>query len=111
MVTKPSGQSVIEVLSVCLSLILLLKGILLVFWFTAGSLWVDHQLYQKLICRAEGRSQTLCRKKLIKNIKAIHPAGSVIHFQMDRGRGFWSGKIKWTLYGIHKDSRQRLTLP
>lgn len=107
---KPNGQSVIEVLGVCLSLILLLKGILLVFWLTAGSLWVDHQLYQKLVCLAEGRSQALCREKLITNIKALHPMGVVTHFQTDKRRNLWTGKIKWTLYGIHKDSRQRLSL-
>lgn len=109
--TKPNGQSVIEVLGVCLSLILLLKGILLVFWLTAGSLWVDHQLYQKLVCRAEGRSQTLCREKLIKNIQALHPTGVVTHFQIRKGKNLWKGGIKWTLYGIQRNSRQELILP
>ena len=109
--TRASGQSVIEVLGVCLSLILLLKGILLVFWLTAGSIWVDHQLYQKLICLAEGRSQVLCRENLIKNIRTLHPTGTVTHFQIRNERNLWKGGIKWTLYGIQRDSRQGLILP
>ena len=106
-----SGQSVIEVFCICLSLILILKGMFVVFWLTAGSLWMDHQLYQKLICLAEGRPQALCREKLIKNIKTLHPMGTLTHSQMRKGQNLWKGKIKWTLYGVKKDSYQQLILP
>ena len=108
---KPNGQSVIEVLGICLSLILILKGILVVFWLTAGSLWVDHQLYQKLICLAEGRPQILCQERLIKNIKTLHPMGTLTHSQMRKGKNLWKGKIKWTFYGVNKNSHQQLILP
>lgn len=108
---KPNGQSVIEVLCICFSLILILKGIFVVFWLMAGSLWVDHQLYQKLICLAEGRPQILCQKRLIKNIKTLHPLGTLTHSQMRRGKNLWKGKIKWTLYGVNKNSHQQLILP
>ena len=109
--TKPNGQSVIEVSGVCLSLLLLLKGIGLVFQLTAGSIWVDHHLYQHLICRAEGRSRALCRKRLIRNIKALYPGGAVTRFRAEKEGGVWKGEIKWTLYGIQRDSRERLILP
>ena len=109
--TRPNGQSVIEVLCVCLSLFLVLKGILLVFWLTAGSLWVDHQLYQKLICLAEGRPQTICRERLIKNIQKFNPAGIITHLQIKKEKNRWEGKIKWTIYGVSRHSRQQLILP
>ena len=108
---KPNGQSVIEVLCVCLSLIFILKVLFIVFWLTAGSLWMDHQLYQKLICLAEGRSQTLCQKRLAKNIKIFHPVGTFIPPQIKNRRNLWKGKIQWTLYGIRKTSYQQLILP
>lgn len=109
--TKPNGQSVIEVLCVCLSLFLILKGTLLVFWLAAGSLWMDHQLYQKLICLAEGRPQIICRQRLLKNIKAFNPVGVITHLQIKKGTNRWEGQIKWTIYGISRYSRQQLIFP
>ncbi|MCY4512062.1 MAG: hypothetical protein OXB86_00065 [Bdellovibrionales bacterium] len=108
---KPVGQSVIEAICVCLSLILILKILFIVFWLTAGSLWVDHQLYQKLVCLAEGRSQILCQERLTKNIKTLHPLGTLTHPQIQKRSNLWKGKIQWSLYGIRKNSRQRLSLP
>ena len=108
---KPNGQSVIEVLCVCLSLILILKALFIVFWLTAGSLWADHQLYQKLVCLAEGRSQTLCQERLTKNIQLLPPMKTLVHSQIEKRKNLWTGKIQWSLYGIRKNNHQQLRLP
>ena len=105
------GQSVIEVSCVLLGLILALKGMFLVFQLTAGALWVDHQVYQHLICLAEGRSQTFCREKLIKTIIKFNPAGAVSRLQVKKGMNRWEGRVKWTVYGVSRRSGQTLILP
>ena len=105
------GQSGMEFLCVFLGLILLLKGVMIVFHLTAGSLWMDHQLYQNLICLAEGRPPALCQKALMRNIKTISPAGAISHLRTGSELNRWKGEIKWTLYGISLQRRQKLVLP
>ena len=108
---KVKGQSVIEMSCVLLGLTLALKGMFLVFQLIAGALWLDHQVYQHLICLAEGRPQVFCQEKLIRNITKFNPAGTVSRLQMKKGVNRWEGRVKWTLYGVSRQSGQKLILP
>ena len=105
------GQSALEFLCVFLGLILLLKGVMIVFHLTVGSLWMDHQLYQNLICLAEGQPPALCQKALIRNIRKISPVGTISHLRTGSELNRRQGEIKWTLYGIPLQRRQKLVLP
>ena len=101
----------IEALCILLALIFTLKGMFLVFQIAAGAVYVDHRLYQHLICLAEGRSQTFCRKRLTDSIVKFNPAGAVSHLQVKQRPNRYEGKVKWTVYGISKNSVQKLILP
>lgn len=106
-----TGQGSLETFVFLAVLILIVKGGLMLFWLLAGQLWLDHQLYQHLICRAKGRSEILCTKKLLKEVKKFTRIGSIKDIESIHFDNNWRGSLNWNMGGISLPVRQTLKLP
>ena len=90
---KKSGQALIETLLVlplagaCFSLCLLS------FHVHAQYLWMDHQLYQALICLAKEKKD--CKENMTKKIKSFLWVGRLNNIQFKAAENKWSGAFTW----------------
>ena len=58
-------------------------------------LWIDHQLYQSLICLAKGESQSRCAKTMKQKIKAFLWIGKLKNIKLYKQEEKWSGSFTW----------------
>ncbi|MDE0519011.1 MAG: hypothetical protein OXH36_05610, partial [Bdellovibrionales bacterium] len=58
-------------------------------------LWMDHQLYQSLICLAKGEKQRNCKNQMREKIKIFLWMGKLknIHFYKEEKK--WKGMFTW----------------
>ena len=89
----------------------LIQCTLLIFWIGINVLWMEHQLYQGLICSAEQKGIKQCKETILKQIKKLNPAGDVRSLQIKNFQNEWKGEILWHLYKISFSIRQTLSLP
>ena len=92
------GQGSLEALVMAAVLLALIKGALILFWILIGSLWIEHQLYQALICAAEGRGKSLCAERMKNNIKRLDPAGNIKSAEIKQYPKQWIGEAVWEIY-------------
>ena len=76
-VLEKKGQALIETIILLPMWVLITQGMITLFIIVSGSLWIQHSLYQSLVCFAEGRKPSYCREKLLKEIKKGMPLGRV----------------------------------
>ena len=91
----PSGQAVVEALVllplVCVCFILCL----FFFQIHAQHLWMDHQLYQSLICLAKGKAKRNCENQMQKKIKTFLWMGELKNIQFYKKENEWKGVFTW----------------
>lgn len=105
------GQSLIEALILSLGFIILIQSTLLIFWVGINILWMEHQLYQGLLCTAEQRNIHLCRAEVVQQIKRFNPAGRLSSLKINHFQNEWKGEIIWNFYKKNFLIRQSLSLP
>ena len=92
---RRTGQAMIEML-----LLLPLAGacfVLCLLFFHAHTqyLWMDHQLYQGLICLAKGNTHTLCKNQMEQKIKSFLWTGRLKHVRFQQWENKWTGNFTW----------------
>ena len=92
---KHSGQVLLETL-----ILLPLTGAcfilcLLFFHVHAQHLWMDHQLYQALICLSKGKTKPKCENQMNKKIKAFLWTGKLNNIQFKKKEREWTGFFTW----------------
>ncbi len=92
------GQGNVEVALLSFILIVLIKGSLVLFWIFTNFLWIEHQLYQSLVCGAEKRQISMCKTKALNNIKKLNKVGDFTEFKVIDFNNQWKGSIKWRFY-------------
>ena len=105
------GQSIVEMLIVSLALISLIKGILIFFWISLSLLWMEHQLYQGLICSAQKKSLKLCEDRVKQQIQRLNPLGKIKSLKIKNFTENWKGEIQWHFYKKDFFIKQSLNLP
>lgn len=112
MTRKQAGQGTVETLILFTTLTLVFKGGLMLFWLLIGNLWLDHQLYQHLICRAQGQKEIFCMRQLLTETKKLILKESIknIHVSQER-RGVWKGSLNWKIFKVSVPITQTLKLP
>ena len=110
-IKKQTGQGSIETLALLTTFILTIKGGLMLFWLLAGHLWMDHQLYQHLVCRAQGQMEALCTEKLLKESKRFIFTGAVKNIKIRRQNNSWKGSLDWNIRGFSIPIIRTLKLP
>ena len=68
---------------------------------------MKHQLYQAVICRAEGRTQTFCHSQLLSEIRKINPQAHITFLKFNSSQG----ELKWRFYKQDFTIRQRFQIP
>ena len=90
-----SGQALIE--TVVLFPLVASCFILCLLFFNvyAQQLWMDHQLYQSLVCMAKGHTSYTCEKKMKKKIKSFLWAGRLEETKLYKKANKWQGTFVW----------------
>lgn len=83
----------------------------MLFWILTGYIWMDHQLYQHLICRAKGHSEIFCAKKLMVEAEKFTPNGTIANVKAVYLNGIWKGSLNWNIQRISIPIKQTLKLP
>jgi hypothetical protein len=108
---KNKGQVLLEALillpliSTCFILCLLF------FHVHAQHLWMDHQLYQSLICLSKGETRQHCKRKMEKKIKSFLWMGRLNNIQFKKGGNVWAGSFNWEGGFWKIRFRKRINLP
>ena len=105
------GQNLIESLILSLVLITVLKFIFIIFWLFISLLWMEHQLYQGLICKAEQKKESLCKQKILQEIKKLNPLGKIKELKIDKTKNIYKGELLWIFYKQNFTIKQNLILP
>ena len=105
------GQGLIETLILSLVLIIIIKFILAVFWIFISSLWMEHQLYQGVLCVAQQKETTLCKQKALQKIKQLSSLGKIQDLTIKQAQNKYKGEMLWNFYKQNFVIKQSLTLP
>ena len=65
------------------------------FFAYTQKIWMDHQLYQSLICLAQGENKTHCKQKMKKKIKIFLWTGKLKNIQLHKKTQQWKGTFTW----------------
>lgn len=106
----PSGQSLIEALVISLVLIAMFQLVFFVFWIGTNILWLEHQLYQGMICTAQGKSIHFCERKALKEIQKLKSGGKVHSLKIRGFENKWKGELLWQFYKKNFFIKQNLLL-
>lgn len=105
------GQSIVELMFISLAVIVLIKSILILFWIVISLLWMEHQLYQGLVCAAQQKNTKLCESITIQQIKKLNPLGAIKFLKIKKFKDAWKGEIQWHFYKRNFFIKQSLSLP
>ncbi len=105
------GQSLIEALILSWALISLMSLVLLIFWIWTNIIWIEHQLYQGLICAAQQKDMRFCKEALLSQIKKFNPPGRIKFLKIKNFQNQWKGEIIWIFYNKKFSIQQILSLP
>lgn len=105
------GQGLIEVLILSPVLIILFQFILLVFWIGVNVLWMEHQLYQGILCVAQKKDIQLCKMKVTQQIKRFNTVENIQSVKINHFNNEWKGEIIWNIYKKKFFIQQNLHLP
>lgn len=105
------GQSLIEFTIVILSLISLIQCVFMLFWIFTSLLWMEHQLYQGLICSAQQKEISECKTQIKMQIKRLNPLGTIQSLKIKNIQRAWKGEIKWHFFKRDFFIKQSLSLP
>ena len=93
---KQSGQAVIEMIILLPLIASCFILSLLFFHVHIQHLWMDHQLYQALICLAKGKTKLTCETQMKKKIKSFLWSGQLKNVQFHQpGEKKWKGEFIW----------------
>ena len=57
-------------------------------------IWVDHHLYQALICAAKRQPIHICKENLIQQSKKLYFLGKIQSIQLKGGGNKWTGHVR-----------------
>lgn len=108
---KTSGQGFIELMLLSLILISSIKYILIFFWICISVLWMEHHLYQGLICAAQQKPIEICKALVKQKIKILQPLGAIMSLNITNIQHRWKGGLQWSFYKKRFFITQSLALP
>lgn len=100
------GQTLIETLILSLVFIGLTQFIMFLCWMFINFIWIEHQLYQAILCIAQQKERRVCESHLINNINKLGHLGEVSSFHIDSKKG----RLLWRFYKYNFLIKQNLNL-
>ena len=102
-----TGQTLIEALVFFLALIVMTNIILILFWIFVNLLWMEHQLYQGILCVAQQKELFVCEHNVLTNIKKLNDLGDLKSLNLKPNQG----ELLWKFYKQDFLIKQSLSLP
>ena len=93
MFNQIKGQAVIEAAIVLPAGAMVLTMCLFLSHAYMQRIWVDHHLYQALLCSAARQPLSHCREVLVKKIKTFLWLGKIKKISIKGGGNQWKGKV------------------
>ena len=78
------GQSLVETLIISLGLIALVKLSFILCWIFINILWMEHQLYQGLVCFAQQKKLEQCQYRVLRQIEKLDTLGTIKSLKIKR---------------------------
>ena len=104
------GQAIIEMLVILLFLTSILFSILQLSFIFGARSYVNHQLYQALICMAHAEPLRRCKKELIKESEKFLVWGKIKNIRITGGKTKWKGKLILEIYPWKIKIKQNINL-
>lgn len=108
---RNKGQGLVEALILCLTFTTLIYVLFLMFYLFTNILWMEHQLYQGLLCVAEQRNKEHCRRSTLNKIQKLNPLGGIQSLKIRNFRKEWKGEMIWHFYNKDFVIRQSFHQP
>ena len=105
------GQTILEFLALLALLIFSLKTGLILLWILTGRLWLDHQLYQNLVCRAKGQTEKICSARFLEESRKLVLKGRITDIKISRQRRLYKGSLIWKIKNLKIPVRQTFKTP
>ncbi len=107
---RPSGQALGETLVLLPLAVSCFILCFLFFHVHAQHLWMDHQLYQSLVCLAKGQTKPHCENQMEKKIETFLWTGRLQNIQFYKKENEWKGSFIWNTKFWRIQFRQKLQL-
>ncbi len=111
--TKERGTALVEGVIALLGLMIAIPSVLIAILYLSSSLWLDHCLYEGLICAAEKSISSNCRLRTERCFKDIFPFSTKFSIRLHplgNRKVSGSAEVKLTEQ-IKIRSKELLTLP
>ncbi len=107
-----TGQAIMEAVISLPLVFTCLTLCLLFFYVHIQHIWTDHQLYQALICLAEGQPMKKCKNTLIRKTKTFLWLGRLTDIQLDKvfNKNQWKGRMTWKSLYWRLDFKKQINL-
>lgn len=79
-------------------------------WIVSSILWMEHQVYQGIVCVAQQREIKQCKDTAIKYIKRFTSLGEINSLTIKKRYNHWEGYILWNFYNKNFFIRQSFYL-
>lgn len=105
------GSAILESLAVTVLIFALALGIGQVARAATAKIWLDHCLYEALICVAEERNQSQCEADALAGARKLPLGSRKLHLKLTKRNGQWQGELNWEgAWGLNAKTRQQLAL-
>ncbi len=92
---KQSGQAIGELMILLPSISSIFIFCFLFFYIFTQHLWMDHHLYQSLICLAEGETQARCKNRFREKTNPFLFIGKITNLKFHENKWQWKGSFIW----------------
>ena len=101
------GQTLAEAVILCFVLIGFIQFILILAWIFINLIWMEHQLYQGVLCLAQQREKQVCEHSLLAGIKKLNQWVEISSLSLQPHKG----ELLWRFYNKEFLIQQELKLP
>ena len=101
------GQTLIEAAILCFVLIGFIQFILMLAWIFINLIWMEHQLYQGVLCLAQQREQQACEHRLLTAVKKLNQWAEISSLNLQPHKG----ELLWRFYNKDFLIKQELKPP
>ena len=88
------GQALIELLVLSLALASIIQILFMIVWVFINLIWMEHHLYQAILCAAQEKGQNFCNSQLLNDIKKLNPMAEISSLNFNSSKG----ELKWRFY-------------
>ena len=94
LLSSNKGQALVELLVLSFAFISIIQLLFITVWIFINLIWMEHHLYQAVLCVSQERGQPFCKSQLLKDIKKLNPVAEIAFLNFNSSKG----ELKWRFY-------------